>query len=156
MTNKNKTHSHLSVAQVGVMLLDYTWVVFVYGSVAFWMAVLIDGYVLPPFDRESAEKESSARLYAEVMLQIAVQGFIVLMVSTLLARLPSPVDGIAGYSHREHPLVRNPAIITVILFTLSKSLQGRLAIVFSRFDANAANIAGLHATAGLHDVHAKN
>ena len=119
--------------------IDYIWVITLYGIIAFTLAVTIDGHILPKFNEKEEEKQSTFMLCIEILAQLAIQGFIVICICALLQRLPSPVEGLRGYnSHSaEGGLMRNPAILSVILFALSKSLQGRLAIVFSRFDRNA-------------------
>ena len=125
--------------RIPVMLVDYIFVIFIYGSVAFWLAVLIDGYILPKFDAVETAKKSSLQLYIEVLLQIALQGFLAIVINTFLQQIPSPVHGIAGYNSKsiEGAIIRNPSIISVLLFALSKSMQGRLQILFARFDHNA-------------------
>jgi hypothetical protein len=123
-----------------ISLVDYTWVIIMYSVSAFILAVIIDGYILKPFDLEKTKKESTLILSLQVILQIAVQGFIAIFLHGLLEDIPSPVDGIFGYNSKSDlgNLLRNPAIISVILFALSKSLQGRLMVLYSRFDKNTA------------------
>jgi len=125
-------------ALIPVMLIDYVFVICLYGSIAFWLAVVIDGHVLPKYDPVATAKKSSLRLYLEVLLQIALQGFLAIVINTMLQKIPSPVQGVAGYNARspEGAVIRNPAILTVLLFALSKSMQGRLSILFARFDKN--------------------
>jgi hypothetical protein len=119
--------------------IDYLWVIIIYVVISFSLATLIDGYILPPFDIIYAEKERTFVLAIEIILQLAMQGFIAIMLFAFLRNLPSPVAGIAGYNPNSSLgiLLRNPAIISVILFSLSKSLQGRMAVFYSRFNKNA-------------------
>lgn len=121
-----------------VQLVDYMWVIFVYSSFAFWLAVLIDGQILRKFDPVKAEKSSTIWLLTLVFLQIALQGFISIVAHSMLDFLPSPVNGISGYSSFSHAggLFRNPTVITVVLFFLSSSLQARLRFVFERYNKN--------------------
>jgi len=122
-----------------IFLLDYAYVIIIYVSIAFWLAVLIDGYLLPPFDAEKEKKKSTIILYIEVMLQLALQGFISIVIASVLHNIPSPMQNIEGYGEKfpEWDIIRNGAIINIILITLSKTLQGRMQILFSRFDKNA-------------------
>ena len=123
-----------------VLLADYSWVIVIYATLAFCLAVLIDGHILPRFDAEATRRESTPRLALQVLLQIALQGFVAVVLSVFLKRVPSPLHGVLGYDTRSPAgeIIRNPAIISVVLFALSKSLQGRLEILFGRFDTNAA------------------
>ena len=128
-----------------IYILDYIWIITIYATTAIVLSVLIDGYLLPPYDEDETKKKPSWLLYIEVILQIALQGFIAIIVITLLQTIPSPVEGINGYGHGsgEALIIRTPAILTVLLFFLSRSLKGRLVTLVSRFDKNAlANIYG--------------
>ena len=123
-----------------IAFFDYLWVISLYITISFFLAVLIDGYLLPPFDKKKESKESSIFLGCKVLLQLAAQGFIAVLISALLQKIPSPFHGLFGYD-RYTPLgilIRNPAIISVILFALSSSLRERLLYLFSRFDKNAS------------------
>lgn len=140
----NEKIAHLPIfsypwIQYPVGLLDYFWVIVCYVGSAFFISAGIDGYLLPPFDPEIIDKESTIWLAIEVLLQLALQGFIAIFLVAILQHLPSPVHGMLGYSRYSSIgiLVRNPAIISVILFSLSRSMQGRLYELYSRYDKNA-------------------
>ena len=139
-TNASVRNNKITLNNALVSLLDYAWVITIYSVSAFILAVIIDGHILKPFNLEKTKKESTIVLSLEVILQIAVQGFIAIFLHGLLEDIPSPVDGLFGYSSKSGlgNLLRNPAIISVILFALSKSLQGRLMVLYSRFDKNTA------------------
>lgn len=119
--------------------IDYLWVIIIYVVISFSLATLIDGHILPPFDIAYTEKEKTFILAIEIILQLALQGFIAIMLFAVIRNIPSPVEGLGGYNPNSSLgiLLRNPAIISVILFSLSKSLQGRMAVFYSRFNKNA-------------------
>lgn len=121
--------------------IDYLWVIVIYVVISFSLATIIDGHILPPFDIVYTEKENTFILAVEIILQLAMQGFIAIMLFAILRKLPSPVEGLGGYNPNSSLgiLVRNPAIISIILFSLSKSLQGRMAVFYSRFNKNAVS-----------------
>jgi len=129
----------IPIHQYPIAFLDYIWVITLYVTFSFFFAVLIDGYVLPPFNYEKESNDSSFYLFFIILLQLATQGFIVIIISCLLQKVSSPMLGIFGYeTHSSLGLVvRNPAIIAIILFTLSTSLRERLFYLFSRFDKNS-------------------
>jgi len=122
-----------------IAFLDYLWVITIYISITIFLAILIDGYILPPFDKDKAKESSTPVLFIKVLLQLAFQGFIVICLSLILIKIPSPVNGLLGYDKNSDlgTIIRNPTIIFIILFHLSKSLQGRLITLFSRFNENA-------------------
>ena len=136
MSNKNPLL--LPFGQYPIALLDFLWVITIYVSSAFILAAIIDGFVLPPFNLEYNLKTSSLVLTVEILFQFALQGFIAIFLCVTLQNIPSPVQGILGYESHNGlgVLLRNPAIINIILFTLSKSLRGKLFILFGRIDKN--------------------
>lgn len=132
--------------KIAIALIDYIWVITIYAIVAFILAVIIDGHILKKFDLEKTKQTPSYILAIQIIIQIAIQGFIAIILHGLLEIIPSPVNGIYKYNSRGPigNLLRSPAIISVILFALSRSLQGRLLVLFSRFDANAAEAVKTH------------
>ncbi len=68
-----------------------------------------------------------------------MQGLLAMLAHTLVQKIPSPFDGLCGYhAHsRAGENVRNPAILSVFMFALSKSLQARIMFTFRRFDKRA-------------------
>lgn len=124
------------LVQYPLAFVDYLWVSVIYSISSFSLVTLIDGYLLPPFDFYYTEKLHTATLAVMVLLQLAFQGFIAIMLFAILQRIPSPVMGIEGYNSHSSLglLLRNPGLISVLLFSLSKSLQGRLAVLYSRFN----------------------
>jgi hypothetical protein len=126
--------------------MDYLWVIVIYVVSSFSLATFVDGHLLPQFDIYYTEKQSSHVLAVEILLQLAFQGFVAIMLFAILQKIPSPFEGLAGYNSNSSLgiLLRNPAIISVILFSLSKSLQGRLTVLYSRFNSNAISSVAIY------------
>uniref|UniRef100_A0A6C0HMP6 Uncharacterized protein n=1 Tax=viral metagenome TaxID=1070528 RepID=A0A6C0HMP6_9ZZZZ len=141
IAKSSRAHLKLSILNlkiVPIALLDYLWVILFYYSLAFWLAVIIDGYMLPPFVQKNEEAKTSLRLFIEVFVHIALQGFVAFMLHAILKFVPSPLDGVYGYvvNSTVGDLLRNPAIITTMLLFLSNTLHQRMLILFSRFNKN--------------------
>jgi hypothetical protein len=118
-----------------VAFLDYMYVITIYSACAFFCSVLIDGYIIPEFNLQIAIKRRSIVLAFQILLQLALQGFIAIFLYALLQKINSPFDGLYGYTS-DTPLgltVRSPAIISVLLFFFSISLHNKLMILFNRF-----------------------
>jgi hypothetical protein len=125
-----ENHWHYPIA-----FLDYIYVITIYATCAFFCSVLIDGYIIPTFNVQIAIKRRSIVLAVQILLQLAVQGFIAIFLYALLQKINSPFDGLYGY-RSDTPLgltIRSPAIISVILFYLSTTLHDKLIILFNRF-----------------------
>ncbi len=118
-----------------IAFLDYLWAITIYVIASFGLAVLIDGYLLPKYSQKITDETSTLFLAIQVIAQLALQGFIAILLCAIAEAVPSPVQGIHRYTTGSTlgKLLRNPALISVILFTLSKSLQGRLNSLFYRF-----------------------
>lgn len=121
--------------QYPVAFIDYLFIVFICITIGFTMAIIIDGYIFDKFDKEEESKQSSLYIYSKLLFQFAFQGFIVILIWSFLVSVPSPFENIYNYNSKSTlgMLIRNPAIITIILFTLSISLRERLFYLFSRF-----------------------
>jgi hypothetical protein len=121
-----------------IILIDYLWVITIYVTSAFLTVVLIDGHLLAKFNIEETMKRNSFILAFEILVQLMWQGFVAIILSSILHNVYSPMNGIYGYTSNSMigHLIRNPAIIYIILFSQSKALQGKIQVFFSRFDRN--------------------
>lgn len=118
-----------------IAFLDYLYVITIYTISAIFFSVIIDGYTIPEFNLQLAIKRSNIALAFQILIQLAVQGFIAIFLYALLQKIESPFNGLYGYTYKT-PLgltVRSPAIISVILFYLATSLHCKLKILFNRF-----------------------
>jgi hypothetical protein len=128
------------------MAIDYTIVLIVYVVTAFWLGVLIDGHLVKQFDPVDAERRSTLALFAEVALQLVLQGLLGLAIVSLMRRVPSPVEGVLGYSALGPAAagVRAPAaaLFAVVLFFTSYSLGAKLRFLVNRFNPHACTTTG--------------
>ena len=125
----------LSPFMYGIAYLDYLFVLILYLSTSFCLAVYINLHVLTPVFEEDIQKESTPYLALQILMQFSLQGFIAVFLSIILQKIPSPFNGIHGYDSNSSlgSSIRNPAIISLMLFILSKSLQAKLNNLFYRF-----------------------
>jgi len=117
-----------------IAFLDYMFVITIYVISAFFLSVVIDGYLVPPFNKSIAAQQSNFYLVLKILLQLSIQGFIAIFLYALLQKIHSPFYGLYGYTSKT-PLglsIRNPAIISVILFFYSTALHSDLYLLFSR------------------------
>lgn len=126
------------------IVVDYSMVVIVCVTIAFWTGILIDGFLIHPFEHARAEHKSSIVLFLEIVSQFVIQGLIALAVTWAVRAIPSPVSGWQGYSSNS-PIgnsVRMPALVlfAVVLFSVSSSLQARITYLLSRFDKNTCPV----------------
>ena len=106
----------------------------IYISTGIFLSLLMDGYILEPMSIESAKRKTTFILYAEVLLQLLIQTLITVILALLLQYIPSPVNSLYGYStlNTEGKIIRNPAVITMLLYHFSSSLKIRLNELFNR------------------------
>lgn len=119
---------------IPIYLLDFTYVMTIYISTGIFLSLLMDGYILEPMSIESAKRKTTFILYAEVLLQLLIQTLITVILALLLQYIPSPVNSLYGYStlNTEGKIIRNPAVITMLLYHFSSSLKIRLNELFNR------------------------
>jgi hypothetical protein len=125
--------------QYPIAFIDYLWVITIYIVCSFILATIIDGNIVGKFDITVESYNSSWYLGLKVLLQLAIQGFIAFMLYGLIQKISSPVNG--WFQYNSHTslgiLVRNPAIISVVLSVLSTSMRERILYLFGRFNKNA-------------------
>ena len=124
---------------IPIYILELFWITLIYGTVAFILAFFINGYILPPYNAENIHKTATWQLYFEIILQLTFQSFLVIIIIIILQKIPSPIDYFTSYSSKspEGLVLRDPAILTVLLYVLSTSTQGRIVDLFSRFNKDA-------------------
>jgi hypothetical protein len=122
-----------------IALLDYIWVITIYVTFAFCYMLIVDAYILPPLNMEKELKTPTYLLAIEVLMHLALQGFVAIIINLFLQTIPSPFNGVFGYNDNNTlaVILRNPAIVSVIIFALSRTLQARLFILYSRYNTNA-------------------
>lgn len=122
-----------------IALLDYMWVITIYVTAAFCYELIVDAYILPPLNMENELKKPTYLLAIEVLLHLALQGFVAIIMNLFLQTIPSPFNGVFGYNDNNTlaVILRNPAIVSVIIFALSRTLQARIFILYSRYNKNA-------------------
>jgi hypothetical protein len=115
-------------------ILDYFYVSTLYILSSLFVARIIDGIILPPFNDKKAATESTIKLVFMLAAVVSMQGFFACVIITLLHILPSPINGLFGYNIHSPigAIVRNPAIITLLLFMMNDTVRGTLPILLTR------------------------
>jgi hypothetical protein len=128
------------------MWVDLSMVIISYALMAFVAEVAIDGYLLPPFNPTIAATRPSIILFLEICGQILFQTLLAIGAHWVVEHMPCPVQGLGGYDAKgpfSQGSLRNPALFTVIVFSLSASLQARIKFLFGRYDPHASQTAAL-------------
>ena len=125
-----------------IWFIDYAWVISLYLLLAFFAAVMIDVYFMAPYNDEREHQKTTWLIFIQVMIQLAIQGLIAITISIIVHKIPSPVQGLLKYDvHTSFgELLRNPAIVSVILFAMSETLVGRVKLLFARFRGTAKSL----------------
>jgi len=115
--------------------VDFCYVIIMYIISALALSALINGIILPPYNEEETLKVSTLYLVLYLSIIFALQGFLSVVMCAFLELIPSPINGLFGYSTSSPigVIVRNPAIVTIILFGLSTTLNGIIKIICDRF-----------------------
>ena len=118
-----------------VGFVDFCYVIIMYIISALVLSALINGIILPPYNEEETLKASTWYLVVYLSVIFALQGFLSVVMCAFLELIPSPINGLFGYSTSSPigVIVRNPAIVTIILFGLSTTLNGIIKIICDRF-----------------------
>jgi hypothetical protein len=138
------TKSHNSIFNMPLRfypigILDYVYVSTWYITLALITGAIINGILLPPFDDKKSEKEHTAKLVLILAAILSMQGFVVCAITTILDLIPSPINGLFGYNTLSPigVIVRNPAIMSIIIFTSNETIIGIIKILLERAKQNS-------------------
>ena len=133
MTTKGSSILNMPAIYYPVGILDYVYVSTIYIISSLIIAGGINGF-LPAFNPKQAQNDSTMKLSIYLAIVISLQGFFACVVTTLLHMLPSPINGLFGYNTNSPigMIVRNPAIITLLLFMMNDTVHGILPILLAR------------------------
>lgn len=139
--NKPTSLLNMPFVYYPIGFIDFCYVITIYIISSLGLAALINGIILPPFIVEESKKLSSIVLVLYLSMIFALQGFLSVLMCAFLELIPSPINGIWGYDTHSPIgiIVRNPAIVTIILFGLSKTLNGIIQIICDRFQDAVIN-----------------
>ena len=130
---KGSTILNMPAIYYPVGVLDYVYVSTLYILSALLIAGPINGF-LPTFNPKTAMNDSTMKLSITLAVVVSLQGFFACVITTLLHMLPSPINGLFGYNTNSPigAIVRNPAIITLLLFMMNDTIHGILPILLAR------------------------
>ena len=133
MNTKSSSILNMPLIYYPVGILDYVYVSTIYIISALLIAGGINGF-MPTFNPKKAMAESTISLTISLAIVVSLQGFFACVVTTLLHMLPSPINGLFGYNTNSPigTIVRNPAIITLLLFMMNDTVHGILPILLAR------------------------
>lgn len=123
------------IIQYPICFFDYLWVITIYISLSFFLSLFIQKYIFfLPFDKNIESHYSIFYISIHILIQFSLQGFIAIMLNFILQKIPSPFNNLLGYNIHTNlgVTIRNPAIISVILFALSTTLRDRLLYLYDR------------------------
>jgi len=116
-----------------IYLLDYIYIMILYIIIPIILGGYINNHLLPT-DNSEIKKEKTFTLFYKILMQLVLQGFIIICIIYLMKKIPSPFSKINNYNP-DGPigqLVRNPAIMSVIMFYGSSGVHERLSELYTR------------------------
>ena len=133
MTTKSSSILNMPLIYYPVGILDYVYVSTLYILSSLLIAGSINVF-MPQFNPKQAMNDSTIKLSLTLAVIVSLQGFLACVITTLLHVLPSPINGLFGYNTHSPigMIVRNPAIITLLLFMMNDTIRGILPILLAR------------------------
>jgi len=115
----------------GIKIIDIAYVAAIYLTLGAVLSITIDRQ-LGKFDKEEADKKSTAQLYGEVLLHFASIGILMYIVRNVVEWIPFPLNGVFGYDHMRLNELRNAGLFGVIFFLFQNNLREKLVYLSKR------------------------
>jgi hypothetical protein len=115
----------------GIKMIDIAYVAAIYLTLGAVLSITIDRQ-LGKFDKEEADKKSTAQLYGEVLLHFASIGILMYIVRNVVEWIPFPLNGVFGYDHMRLNELRNAGLFGVIFFLFQNNLRDKLVYLSKR------------------------
>jgi hypothetical protein len=115
----------------GIKIIDIAYVAAIYLTLGSVLSITIDRQ-LGKFDKEEADKKSTAQLYGEVLLHFASIGILMYIVRNVVEWIPFPLNGVFGYDHIRLNELRNAGLFGVIFFLFQNNLREKLVYLSKR------------------------
>jgi hypothetical protein len=118
-----------------IKILDIGFIASLHFISAFLISEFIDRK-LGKFDKKDAEKKSTARLFAEVIVHVGLLGIVVYFLRNLVELVPFPLDGIHQFSHKRLKELSGGVALTFSLFFFQYNLKAKMDYLAKRINSN--------------------
>ena len=113
------------IGYIIIKMIDIGLVAMYFFVVGILVARLFD-YVLSKLQPKNYKDISLFQLFLEIILQLFALGIIAYIVRNIIKLIPFPLDGIAGYNHRELKELEGGEVMSLVLIVFSKNLQDKI------------------------------
>jgi hypothetical protein len=102
---------------------------------AFLVSEFIDTK-LGKFKKSDADKKSTIRLFAEVILHVGLLGITVYVLRNIIEMVPYPLDGFHGFSHKRLKELSGGVALTFSLFYFQYNLKSKMDYLAKRIGSH--------------------
>ena len=118
-----------------VKVADIGYIASLHFVTAFIVSESIDR-MMGKFDKAEADKKSLVRLFAEVIVHVALLGIIVYILRNIVELVPFPFDGFHGFSHKKLKELSGGVALTFSLFYFQYHLKAKMDYMAKRVGAH--------------------
>ena len=108
-----------------IKMLDIGLVAIYFFVVGIVVARLFD-YALSKLQPNNYKDIPLFQLFLEIILQLFALGIIAYIVRNIIKLIPFPLDGVAGFNHRELKELEGGEVMSLVLIVFSKNLQDKI------------------------------
>jgi hypothetical protein len=122
LTNiKNSMNTNDEILFRSVKMLDIGYVTILYFIIAYILGYYLDILFLNIYGNDY-ENKSKIYLTLEVLLQISMVGIFAYIGRNIIQLIPSPLNGIGGFDHKQLKELSSSAFLLVFIFFFQKNL----------------------------------
>ena len=122
LTNiKNSMNTNDEILFRSIKMLDIGYVTILYFIIAYVLGYYLDILFLNIYGNDY-ENKSKIYLTLEVLLQISMVGIFAYIGRNIIQLIPSPLNGIGGFDHKQLKELSSSAFLLVFIFFFQKNL----------------------------------
>jgi hypothetical protein len=118
-------------AFVTVKLLDIGLVSVYYFAIGVVIAKIFDTFY-EKFGSDDYDKMNIFALFGDIVIHLFVLGVVIYLLRNIVEKIPSPLDGIAGFQHSRLKELDSSFVISVVLIMFQKNLSKKINAFTSR------------------------
>ena len=114
-----------------IKMLDIGLVAIYFFVVGIVVARLFD-YALSKVQPKNYKDIPLFQLFLEIIVQLFALGILAYIVRNIIKLIPFPLDGVAGFNHRELKELEGGEVMSLVLIVFSKNLQDKILYFIER------------------------
>jgi hypothetical protein len=111
----------------GIKIIDIVYVTIINFLIGYYTTVGLDKLNSIIFGEiEEGVEYSKTKIMFDVLFQMALTGIVLYIETNIVASIPFPLNGVAGFDHSKLSELAGRSLLAVFLITFQKNLQSKI------------------------------